>query len=285
MKKLALALITIMFASLAVNAATVAYWRFEEGTADGQNLGTNDDYYADSAGNNNMSVWSTDGLDIPNNPVASGDVPTSLVPQTGAPDLLSLSFNAGSNTCISTADDAYVNTNDFSSGITVECMVKVNSGSTKSILAKDGRPSAAGDPTFTIKVRAGNLLQFTIFDGAGTKHDIRAGNLPADQWCRIACVCDGATATSYIQSDFNQPYQVAGSQSVSGGALYADTAKWSIGAGRWSSAYPDAYVTALIDEVRISDTALPESQFLGTIPEPTTIFGGIVLALLAFRRK
>jgi hypothetical protein len=40
-----------------------------------------------------------------------------------------------------------------------------------------------------------------------------------------------------------------------------------------------------VDEVRISDTALLPLQFLGTLPEPGMVFGGIVLALFAFRRK
>ncbi len=264
MKKAVLLLTAILLSSVWLNANTVAYWRFEEGTAGEQHLGVDDGYYVDSANDNNMSVWSFDGLSITNNPVSSSDVAESYVPVTDVTNLLSLSFNAASNTCISTADDADVNSHDFSSGITVECMIKVPAGGTRSILAKDGRPSGAGDPTFTIKIRTGNILQFTIFDGDGNKHDMRVGNIPVDQWCRIACVCDGTNATSYIQSDLSQSYQVAGSQWVSGGAFYSDTNKWSIGAGRWASIYPDGYISGLIDEVRISDVALDVSEFLGS---------------------
>jgi hypothetical protein len=43
--------------------------------------------------------------------------------------------------------------------------------------------------------------------------------------------------------------------------------------------------SGIVDEVRISDTALIPSQFLGAVPEPGMIFGAIALALLAFRRK
>jgi len=264
MKKSILLLTSILLSSVWLNAGTVAYWRFEEGTAGEQHLGVDDGYYVDSANGNNMSVWSSDGLSITNNPVASSDVAESYVPITDATNLLSLSFNSNSNTVISTADDADVNTHDFSSGITIECMVKIPVGSTRTIIAKVGRPSVAGDPTVTIKVRPGNVLQFTIFDGAGVKHDFRIGNIPDDEWCRIACVCDGTNATSYIQSDLSQSYQVAGTEPVSGGALFSDDTKWAIGAGRWADEYPNGYISGLIDEVRISDVALNVSEFLGS---------------------
>jgi len=265
------------------NNHTIAYWRFEEGTAGHAHSGHDDGFYQDYSSNTyNLSAW---GSEV--NPTASSDVKSAIVPRTGENNNLSLLFN-GSSTVISGNSSSGLNTHDFSSGITVELIAKFNAGGTVAAIAKTGRPSSAGDPTCTIKRRSNNILQFTIFDGAGTKHNLlsAADVVPVGSWCYIAGVCNDSTVNLYILRDGDAGYQLIASDSgVSGGALYSGNEKWSVGAGRWSNNYPDGYVDGLIDEVRISDIALPVELFLGTIPEPTMIFGGIVLALLAFRRK
>jgi len=73
-------------------SSTVAYWRFENGTAGAAATGT----VIDSSGNGH------NGTAI-NGPVYSATVPAAKVPQTGAADKLSMSFN-GSNQRISIPD-------------------------------------------------------------------------------------------------------------------------------------------------------------------------------------
>jgi len=268
------------------NPSTIVYWRFEEGTAGQAHSGHDDGWYLDSSMYGyDLSAW---GSEV--NPTASSDVKSAKVPRTGEDNDVSLSFN-GSSTVISGDSGSGLNTHNFSSGITIELIAKFNAGGTVAAIAKTGRPSTDGDPTCTIKRRADNRLQFTIFDGAGTKHDLRsdADVVPVGSWCYIAGVCNGTDASLYILRSGDAGYQlVASATGFSGGALYSDNEKWSVGAGRWSDEYPNGYVDGLIDEVRISDTALPTEMFLGTIiPEPGLIINGFALILTGWfiRRK
>jgi hypothetical protein len=83
----AASIITTILGAGASQAATVAYYRFEDGTA-GSAIGSN--AATDSAGTSHFSGFPTSGG---NAPTFSATVPAGTVPQTGAPNTRSASLN------------------------------------------------------------------------------------------------------------------------------------------------------------------------------------------------
>ncbi|RLD11262.1 MAG: hypothetical protein DRI44_03975 [Chlamydiae bacterium] len=267
---------------------TIAYWRFEEGTAGVAHSGTNDNWYLDYSSNSyNLSAW---GDEV--NPRATGDVPFSTVPLTGEDNNLALrmtgSHSSGQN--ISTAPSAPINYYDFSGGFTIECMVKYNNDEFAVVVGKDGRPGSDGNQPFCIKHRASNPegLEFDFTDGGGTRHRLRSadsGLYPeTGVWYHIAAVCDGTNAYLYWQTGGNSYQLIASDNTVSGGALWHNNNKWTVGRGMWAD-NPSDYLNGYVDEVRISDEALPHELFLGFIPEPSLILSGFIFLFLGLIRK
>jgi len=68
------------------------------------------------------------------------------------------------------------------------------------------------------------------------------------------------------------------------GGMIKSSYPWAIGRGMHLGQLQEGF-DGNIDEVRISDVALPPELFLGSVPEPGMILGGIALTLLVFRRK
>jgi len=275
----------------------VAYWRFEEGT-NGVHQSNNDDYYVDSSGNgNHMSTDITPVLST-----ATSDVPFANVPQTGDPDTMSRAYTPdvqnvgtfGAETGGNTVDS--MNLDSF----TVECFAKANALGWQVAVCKDGEPSwnvnGWVDSSFGIKFRgedAGNhKIQGFFFDETTNFVECWSTfNYNYGDWYRIAFVCEGGTqATLYVAEPGETVYDMEQTKTTTwaggpivGGLIDSDF-PWTIGRGMHWGAEIDGF-NGNVDEVRISDTALNPSEFLGVVPEPGMILGGIALALLAFRRK
>ncbi len=275
----------------------VAYWRFEEGT-NGVHQGNNDDYYVDSSGNgNHMATDITPILSA-----ASSDVPFANVPQTGAADTMSRSFTPdvqnigtfGAETGGNTIDS--MNLDSF----TVECMAKASGIGWQGIVTKDGEPSwnvnGWVDPTFVLKFRGeaadNHHIQAAFFDETTNFVECWSTfNYNPGDWYRIALVVEGGTqALLYVMEPTDANYELEDSKTTTwagtpivGGLIDSDY-PWIIGRGMHWGQEIDGF-NGNVDEVRISNTALNPSQFLGAVPEPSLILGGIALAMLAFRRK
>jgi hypothetical protein len=280
-----LLLITLIFSvTQKISAETIAYWRFENGTAGSQHTGTNDDFYIDSTANSNaMSNIPTEDA-----PTATDTVPFSTVPATGEPNTLALDFVPNSviltqNDITNKMVDSYV----FSNGWTVEATVKFNNLTPgwPVIVGKDGKPSGGPAPPFFLKLI--NLdppfIQADFFSNDNAEHwfDGRSGfggsgetEIFPDKWYNLAVTYDGSNvAKLYIQEETDIEYELEATsqQSNIGPATFPWDTHWSIGRGVWNGG-PDGWVDGIIDEVRISDVALDPTQFVAytkiLIPQP-----------------
>jgi len=252
-----------LLTSFVSSAQTIAYWRFEEGT----NGWVNDHYqtawYYDSSGNGNyMQTYNAD-----TSPLYTNEIPFGSVPKTGSDNNLSLKFTPN--------DDLYswgvnINSHNFSSGWTVEAMVKfIDTNSYQTVVGKDGHPrdGMAKDPwysTFALKhLRYNGKLELEFVDGNKNLHLIQSSIvISPDVWYFVAAVCDGNIAELFIKRP-GESYELQGRETgVSGGALFNENKPWTIGRGQWDGGNAD-WVTAYIDEVRISDGAVNLTNFLG----------------------
>ena len=266
----------------------VGYWRFEKGT-NGVHEGNADDYYVDSSGNgNHMATDITPGLST-----GSSEVPFATVPQTDVTNTLARTFsgtvqNVGSFNYYGSSKS--VNSQTLNNDFTIELMARATAVAWQCPLVKDGDPrwciDGWWDPSFVVKFRAdNNLIQLAHFDSQTNFVDCQTSfTYTLSNWYQIAYVCNGGTqATFYVKEETDANYEVEATANLVGG-LIPSTTPWAIGRGMWGGAIADGY-NGNVDEIRISDSALPVSAFLGSVPEPGMILGGIVLALLAFRRK
>ena len=258
-----LLLFVILIASCGDAAQTVAYWRFEEGTNGWVNDHYQTDWYYDSSGNGNyMQTYNAD-----TSPLYTNEIPFGNVPVTEADNKLALKFTP--------YDDLYswgvdINSHDFSSGWTIEAMVKfIDTNGYQTVVGKDGQPreGMAEDPlfsTFALKhIRHNGKLELEFIDGNKNLHLIESSIVISPGiWYFVAAVCNGNKAEFYIKRP-GESYELQGRETgVSGGALFNENRVWTIGRGRWDG-YNADWVTAYIDEVRISDGALNLTNFLG----------------------
>ncbi len=264
-----LAIIVLLTLLLLTNnktsADTIAYWRFENGTSGGKHLGDQDDWYLDSTGNsNNLSSWAE-----ASRPTYTDKVPFGEVPVSGITNLLALDFVPWQDLgTFGTNMGHMINAYPFSSSFTVECMVKINIFNWQVAVGKDGRPGLTGDPDFHIKFRndssADHKIHFGFYDTNTTFiHCMSSFDYNTGEWYKIAAVCDGTQAYLYVKEEADADYELESSSASSGGLLVTD-ASWTVGRGMWM-ANPADFVNGIIDEVRISDTALNPTQFLGYV--------------------
>jgi len=161
-------------------------------------------------------------------------------------------------------------------------------------VGNDAKPiDSAGYPLFALKHRGSDSnspIQFAFVDDAGTYHSLISDRfIDTGIWYNVAAVCDSSNVYLYIKSKDEDEYQLeaAETNTISGGALfYEENAVWTVGRGMWGG-LPTDYLNGCVDEVRICDVGLVETQFLGSgeIPEPSLIISGFALALLAFRKN
>ncbi len=259
-----LLLFLFLLISCSANAAeTVAYWRFEEGTNGWVNNHYQTGWYYDSSGNGNHLQTYNAG----SSPLYTNEIPFSLVPSTGTANELALKFTPNNDLYSSGVN---INSHDFSTGWTIEAMVKFNdTNSYQTFVGKDGHPrdSMAENPWFSIfalkHLRHNGKLELEFVDGNKNLHLIRSSIIISPGvWYFVAAVCDGNTAEFYIKRP-GESYELQGRETgISGGALFNENKAWTVGRGQWNG-YNADWVTAYIDEVKISDGAISLTNFLG----------------------
>ncbi len=308
---------SLMFSVLPAQADTMAYWRFEGGSADAQMAhlsGANGVWsadVADSSGKGNaLSVWSGDAW------AGYGyraDVASSTIPQTGAANTLSVKNTGGYpgmwNESLATWSP---------SAFTIEAAFKPENGGYRTIVGRDSRgagtqPGADGNAAaLYFQMQPNNRVAITFQDVTGYQYSAVSAegvfqgfdwNSDPDgltaKWYAMAATSDGSMLSLYL-SDIaaGTGYQLVAQTDLTlqGSANTALTTglgsgddwaagNWSVGRGMYNGGHGDrAY--GFIDEVRLSDTALAPDQFLFVVPEPSTfalaILGG---AILLFRRR
>ena len=254
-------------------AETVAHWRFDgDGFPAGTSAPPNADSYKDSSGKGN-TMRRADG---PNPNEYSSDVPTPLVPSLGKTNELSLRFPVkGEWRDIFTTPVCEINTTDFKE-MTLEGAFKCESAGTfGGILTKDGQPNPASSyPPLQIafaredadpqKLGEHLIVQWT--DGTNKERMLRSmGPLAKNRWYAFAVVMTKDNASLFLQSEKDKPYTLEQSVPLEGGAMAQCMGTWVIGRGFWAGKLDNPFC-GWIDEVRISNEALPKEKFLFTKP-------------------
>jgi hypothetical protein len=285
--------------AMAVQAATSGYWRYEE-FAPGAFLPPGPDSVSDSSGNGyNMRTFDPTFT----SPTGSASV-SPLHLRSGLPNTRSLDFGPG-------GDDANQNDDIYSDGkaingqlfnaMTVELAFRMNSiGGFQALVGKDGQPVAGSPiPPLKISVRGDdfpgavtNQLFVEWFDGKGDDLFLASHQsvLP-NTWYHVAFTLSPTEAVLWAARE-DSPYAVLDSMpgnfaGPSGEVLINSSGNFTVGRGMYNGGVTD-WSNALIDEVRISDTALSPNQFLFvTVPEPSSaaLCALGVLGILGRRRK
>ncbi len=289
---LGLATMVVLGPVLAAEATTVAYYRFEEGSAgaflEGNFGGSPFALTNDASGNgNHMRTFNSPPHVGPDtSPRYNPTVPVGSVPLTGAANNLSFHFGAGTGVD-GNNDDVYVGATptgtslnadlDNGSTFTIEAWVRANDADRWATFI--GRDNFAGEAFQTFP----GLFYFQRSnDGGATQNHIKvqaenkAGDTVAvfalapmnsNTWYHVAAVGDGSNLSLFIDGVLQNSTPFDGlfdSPSNQG---------WTIGRGFFNG--PADFWDGYIDEVRFSSTALTPDQFLNAVPEPVS------LALLA----
>lgn len=300
-------LATAVVAALAVSEARAvdpiplqsAYWRFEEGTAgatvpapatDSEPVVENS--VLDSINANHLRAWRNYSAPT----YVTNVAPTPL--KSGQANNLALEFID-----IFAGQDLYTVSKDINRGViapgggfTLEAAFNVYDTSIfRTIVGKElgsNRLGVGGEqnlPTLALKTRGltvegdpdAGKLSIELFDGAGQFKTISSiAPVEVGQWYYAAVVNDGSTLSLYLDSNDSNGYILQGSLPVSG-ALYQGSDpenpdwnyNWTVGRGQ-HNAGPADFFLGIIDEVRLSDTALSPSQFLFAAPGLPSDFNG-----------
>jgi hypothetical protein len=276
----------------APNPLQSAYWRFEEGTEFSRVTPRNSDVVLDSINDNDLRAFQCDSCGQGGTPIDAAPTYVSTVPptalQSGLPNNLALDFIPN--------QDLFASDQDINNGIiapgggfTVEAAFQVNSlVAFQGIVAKEGRPALGklggvfieNLPTFVLKVRGDNgRLQVEQWDGgavtspADNPQVSSLAALATGQWYYAAAVSTATTLSLYLNSNDGNGYVLQGTTPLTGGALYQGDdpnnpdwdRPWTVGRAEFGGG-PADFFDGIIDEVRLSNTALSPSQFLFAPP-------------------
>ncbi len=304
-------ILTLIAFSLNVSAATIGYWRFEEGPHNGYASAFGKDEisaYTDSSGmRQHMATY-----ELGTSPLYVGDdLPFNIVPQTGEQNTMATKYAKGKVAGDVLSDNVYsrkcyvLNDNSsFKNGWTVEATFKIIDNydtAYQVIVGKDGGPDNPDDPDspyFALKYNPiyhqievygwtkpdslGNQYTY-ILNGrykAGVEIDKRLyeDSILFNTWYSVAVVCDGYSIMLYLKGPGDDAYVKLERKyiTISGTGPKTDFGPafnpWIIGRGYWSNS-PADHCNAIIDEVKISDEALMPHEFLGVEPtEPPTTY-------------
>ncbi len=274
-----------VWADTAPNPLQSAYWRFEEGTNFSSVNSATPNTVLDSINQNHLSAFAPGTApaytsEVPPTPLKSG-LPDTLaldfIPHTGGGDDLFTAFNPTSPS-ISKINNGTI---AAGGGFTLEAAFKSNNTSTfAAIASKEGRPGGSRpEQTLELKTRGDNSqLQIELWDGSGSLKQVSSvAPLNVSQWYYVAVVDTGSTLSLYLDSNTGAGYQLQGSVPVSGALYQAVPANpswdnsWTVGRGQYNGT-PADWFDGIIDEVRLSNTALSPSQFLFA-PASTVLAG------------
>ena len=305
-------------ADVAPNPLQTAYWRFEEGPLFSTVNSSATDPVLDSINQNHLDAFKPFS-----EPTYTSGVPSTPL-KSGAPNNFALDFiphNDDPNTpdvIDPGGDDLFTqyNTGDFGKGaaksindgiiaagggFTIEASFTSNlPAAFRAIVGKEARPQGSRPlQTFVLKTygfddtNKGKVFA-EFFDGAGNgKQLFTTSAILTGQWYSVAVVDNGTTASLYLNSHNGSGYVLQQSVAVSGALFQGNPANplwdaaWTVGRGQFAG-NPADWWDGMIDEVRISNTALSPSQFVfapagpgsgSSIPEPSA---ALLVAVAAY---
>ncbi|AQQ09800.1 Xylosidase/arabinosidase [Sedimentisphaera cyanobacteriorum] len=299
-----LPLLMLSFFASALKAETVAYWRFDEGPANGavqKTFGA-----ADSSGNGNHLDPGTQagqqGLRYKN------ETPYPSIPQSGAENSYSIK-NTGSSPSLETrSQDSAEGPGSLPAGIdietitpsqfTIEAFFKPEDGGYRTVVGRDAVDVIGGNSNLSalyFQIRPDDSVAIVYADVSGYQHIAESPSDMIDgfdfssdpqgqngRWYYMAAINDGSTLSLYLanitagtdpflvgQADLTESPSpdrslTAGTQSGQGW----HTGAWSVGRGMYDAQRTDR-CWGYIDEVRISTSALSLNELLMT-PNPST---------------
>jgi hypothetical protein len=278
-----------------IDGATAAYWRFETGPAganvihtgaDGVFHGTTPDL---SGNGNTLSAWTQGGY--------AGfayrtNTPFRNVPQSGATNLFSVK-NTGAYPAMFTSaagsSPTGINAQTITPAqFTIEASYKPEAnGGYRTIVGRDARNVSTANSQLAalyLQVRPDDSVGISFTDVSGYTHSafsppgwIYGFNFATNPegtnglWYNLAATSDGSKLRMYVNNLLVATTDLAASGSpnralakgATSGANY-NAGAWSVGRGLYNGEHTDrAY--GFIDEVRISDTALPMGEFLAAL--------------------
>ncbi len=300
----------VMTSGVVAQAATSAYWRFED-LPDGSLVPAGNNTVPDSSGNNSPLQTFDPTFTSP----SFSSLVSPLPLRSGLPNTRSLDFGPGGddgglNDDIYTTADKSISAKLFNA-VTVEVAFRMDSiGGFQAIVGKDGKPlgDAPGEdnspiPPFKISIRGDdfpnavpNQLFVEWIDGDATlnsdDHFLASGQtVVANKWYHVAVTINATDANLYVAGETG-PYQLLDHATgdyagPSGNVIAAEPLGWTVGRGAFNN-NPADWADAHIDEVRISDSVLTPGQFLfAPVPEPSSLVLCLVgmIGVLGRRRK
>jgi hypothetical protein len=309
-KKCLLISVVLLLGASVASAKTVAYWRFDdmynppidfsEGLASEVAAGN---ALPDSDGRSvyrkAVHDWSGNGNDLTTWEHAwaghnwSSDGPCAQVPGPGIENQLSI-VNAGNYPAAFTwSEQSSPSGTDLEtwtpSAWTIEASFKANDlWAYHTIVGRDGfnvsdEHAMKAPVYFSVRPNGVVAIEFSTLDRQTYQANSAQGLVTTGQWYHMVAVSDGETLSLYLNNVLvAQTAGMTGDTRIgigegAGGDNYAGT--WSVGRGMWNAGHGDRWI-GLIDEVRLSDTALDPCRFL-MVPEPATILilglGGLTL--------
>ena len=275
-----------------LQAATVAYWRFEAGPANTDvihtgNAGVFDGAIPDASGNgNNLSSWSQGGgsgfsyrTDVPDGQIAAVRMTNRFsVKNTGAYPAM---FTSGPSGVPTGPDLRMITPAQWT--VEVSYKAEANAGY-RTVISRDARSvvNANGDlAAFYLQVRPDDSVGVSFADVTGVMHSafsppgwvygFNFGSNPEGVgvgWYNLAAVSDGVTLKMYVNNVL-----VASTDMTLSGSTNRSLARgnvsgtdwtaggWAVGRGLYAGGHTDrAY--GFVDEVRISNSALGPGEFL-----------------------
>ena len=274
-------LLTGLLGASTLQAATVAYWNFDEGTP---GAFFSDDPADDQSGNGyTMSGFNT----------TFGPAYTASGATASGSGLALDTINGGR--------DGYTTNATINAWApqqwTIEATVNLDAvGGFLTVIGRDGTsfPGPLSDFYLQKNAAANGGLGAWRVDFAtesGQRVIMDSSFTPvAGTYYQLAVTSDGSNAKFFINDlSGNLGYQQVGNVALTGvdaaaNALSSPNAAWTFGRGWYNGSFVD-HINGTIDEVRFSDTALAPAQFI-TIPEPgTTLLGALAGLMLVVRRR
>jgi len=218
-----------------------SYWRFEE-----------------ASGNALDSLGPFPGT-LSGNAVRAADVPVATVLQTGAANTKSMSFDgAGAPSTIGTAVDMGAAVQVISSDFTLECWVKVTgTPNGAAIIVGKYQTGLFADKYFSLNHSAPTAGQVSFVFGMTGGNTISSGLKSQNQWYHVAGVRQGTAIRIYVDGVLQNSGTLNAFQD------FTSDQRFCVAGGASGGV---ANMQGLVDEVRLSNTALAPAFFLNSTP-------------------
>ncbi len=260
-------------------SSTVAYWNFEEGTADSYVSYTRnaanlyEGSIPDRSGHgNNLSVWSTNWHRYRS--VVAG----ALTPRTGAANTRSLQ-NAGSYPGFTALNTGLTGWSPVA--WTIEAAIRPEDATNgyQTFIGRDSQGTAISDPAlaaFYFQLTPSGALQVAFSDAGGRAWTLTsaANAIQDNKWHAVAATSNGTTLWLYRKniSNGDAAYTLLGSLNLSGSANPAlstgsgkggdwDPGVFTFARGLYNGAHTDRFFGHL-DDIRFSGASLSPADFL-----------------------